>query len=119
MKRNTTLQLTEQNIEIENGCVQLSEDDFAAQFRPLRNHIDPHASYDWGDGYGTLFETFGEELEFVMQQPSQNVWTLLSLDTGDYTASGLHFVNRYGYFVCEVPTPEGVMFEVALTGVDD
>ena len=56
MKQNTTYQLPEPKLEFDgNGYCEISEDDFATLFRPLRNHLNPNASFDWGDGYGTLF----------------------------------------------------------------
>ena len=40
--------------------IELSEDAFPILFKPLPNHLNPNASFDWGEGYGTLFETYGE-----------------------------------------------------------
>jgi len=88
--------------------IDLSEDAFVALFKPQANHLNPNASFDWGDGFGTLYETFDEELEYVKQQLSNRVWTLISGDDGDYVASGCHFVNRLGYFITEVAIPDGV-----------
>jgi hypothetical protein len=40
---------------------------------------------------GTMFETYGQELDYVMSQPEQNVWTWVDGDTGtwimEYTTS--------------------------------
>ena len=94
--------------------IELDEDTFAALFRPRQNHLDPHAGWSYGDGPGCLFETFGEELEFVRSQDPLTVWTLVDGDEGQYIISGLHFVNRFGYFVCAVPLPENVDVEVPL-----
>lgn len=94
--------------------IEISEDAFAALFKPQANHLNANASYDWGDGYGTLFETFGEELSYVQAQPTENVWTLVSGDGGDFVASGFHFVNRLGYFVTSNVAPADVDIQVAL-----
>ena len=94
--------------------ITISEDAFAALFHPEPNHLNQNASFDWGNGYGTLFETYDEELEYVKQQDSVRVWTLLSGDDGDFIASGFHFVNRLGYFITKHPVPEGVDVEVQL-----
>lgn len=94
--------------------IELSEDAFAALFKPQANQLNPNASFDWGDGFGTLYETFDEELEYVQQQPRNRIWTLISGDDGDYVTSGYHFVNRLGYFITEVALPEGVDIQVSM-----
>lgn len=99
------------------SSIELSEDAFANIFRPKANHLNPNASFDWGAGYGTLFETYGEELAFVQSQPADTVWTLLSGD-GDVIVSGFHFVNRLGYFISKTPVPPGLDVSVPLEGVD-
>ena len=93
--------------------IELSEDAFAAMFRPLANQLNSHASFDWGAGYGTLFETYGEELDYVRSQDPAKIWTLQSGD-GDFITSGYHLVNRVGYFVTEVPLPAGLDILVTL-----
>lgn len=99
--------------------IEISEDAFAALFKPKANHLNANASFDWGDGYGTLFETYGEELSYVQAQSSENVWTLVSGDGGDFVVSGFHFVNRLGYFVTNNVAPAGVDIQVALEGTTD
>ena len=94
--------------------IELSEDDFAARFKPIRNHLNEFASFDWGDGFGTLFETYGEELAFVLAQDTSKVWTLCNGDDGDHVVNGCHFVNRIGYFVTEHAVPEAVEIQVVL-----
>jgi len=93
--------------------IQLGEDAFLTLFPPTRNHLDSSAGFDFGDG-GTLFETYGEELEFVRSQDPDRVWTLLECDGELHIVSGFHRVNRLGYFVCEQSIPDGVDFEVRL-----
>ena len=93
--------------------IQLSEDEFAALYQPIANHLNPNAPFDWGQGYGTIFETFGEELKYVRSQPPSTVWTFLSGD-GDVIVSGYHLVNRVGYFICRVPVGADTSVSVAL-----
>ena len=50
------------------------EDTFIERFHPIVNHIDPNAGFDFGYG-GCLFETYGQEFEFVRQQSAARVWT--------------------------------------------
>jgi len=94
--------------------VQLSEDAFANVYKPIANPFDPYAGFVWDERGGTLFETFGQQVEFVWQQDPQHVWTLLSCDDGDIIVSGRHVVNRLGYFITELAVPDGVDFEVDL-----
>ena len=101
------------------NIIEISEDAFAALFKPIANHLNPNASYDWGDGHGTLFETFDEELAFVQSQESARIWTLVDGDNGEYIDSGFHFVNRIGYFITEVAVPGGVMIQVPMPEVID
>lgn len=82
------------------------EDTFIERFRPIINHINSNAGFDFGYG-GCLFETYGEELAFVRAQSAARVWTLIEADGVLYAESGLHFVNRLGYFVAEKPVPDG------------
>ncbi len=70
-------------------------------FQPEPNHLDPNAA-----GGRCLFETYGNELAFVAgvaaSEPDR-VWTLVDYDGTLYVTSGMHYVNRLGYFVTKVP----------------
>lgn len=91
----------------------ITEDEFDATY-PLRpNHLNPKASWTIGEGPGCLFETYGEELDFVRRQDPRTVWTLLDGDDDDlYLASGYHFVNRIGYLISTVPVPSDQFIQV-------
>jgi len=98
-----------------SSLIQLSEDKFDDQYPLLRNHLNPNASWSYNDGPGCLFETYGEELEFVRGQDPSYVWTILDGDDdGQYLASGFHFVNRIGYLISTVPVPPEVEIEVRI-----
>lgn len=90
-------------------------DEFDASY-PLRtNHLNPNASWGSGEGDGCLFETYGEELDFVRQQDPRTVWTLVDGDDGDqYLLSGYHLVNRIGYLLSTVPVPEEAEIQVRI-----
>lgn len=46
-----------------------------------------------------LFETYGDELEFIMSVPVEHVWTQVDGDDGGvYIVNGRHLVNRIGYY---------------------
>lgn len=73
---------------------------FDRDFQLLQNHLNDDAS--WG---GTLFETYGDEVEFVKSMISQNrVMTVYDSDNGRVAVTpGFHLVNRIGYLVTEKP----------------
>jgi hypothetical protein len=96
-----------------NETIQLNEDDFDEQYPLLENHVNPDASWSIGSQRGCLFETYGKELEFVLQQDPRNVWTLVEGDSGDlWVISGMHLVNRIGYLVSTVPVPADQFIQV-------
>jgi hypothetical protein len=70
-----------------------------AKYQPMDNHIDTNA--------GDKFETYGEELDYVLSiantEPAR-VWTLVDGDDGNlYITSGYHLVNRVNYFITHNP----------------
>lgn len=95
--------------------IELSEEEFDTQY-PLRtNHLNPAASWAYGEGGGCLFETYGEELAFVREQDPRTVWTFIDGDEGDqYVLSGFHLVNRIGYLISTVPVPERTTIQVRI-----
>lgn len=98
----------------------LTEDEFDTRFPLVENRFNPNSSWAVGEGTGSLFETYGQELDFVRQQASRYVWTLIDGDDGNlYVVSGPHFVNRIGYLISQVPIPENTFIEVRLDSCDD
>lgn len=110
---------------------QLSEDQFEEQFEILINHFerakaDPSIDDDDICSFnGRMFETYGEELLYVLEMAKKNrVVTIIESDgewqlndsneeiSTMYYVSGWHMVNRIGYFITKEPIKEG--FEVKL-----
>ncbi len=88
----------------------MTEDEWLETYKPKTNHLDSNASWN-----GTMFETYGEEVEFVQSAPDNFVWTLLEGDEGQTLISnGYSFVNRLGYFICEVPWNENAFHEILI-----
>lgn len=83
-------------------------EDFVKKYKPVKNHLDPHAGFD-----GCLFETFGEEIEFVRRSNYRKTWTLLGNDDL-HVVPGYHWVNRMGHFITEVPYDEDEHEEFAV-----
>jgi hypothetical protein len=89
--------------------VSLTWKEFEEQFRPIKNHLvnDPDQQ---------MFETYGEELEFVLPKAEEyKVWTYLDGDECSLVISGYHFINRIGYYVCEVPYDEDTVYEIIVS----
>jgi hypothetical protein len=94
---------------------ELSEDAFDALYPLVPNQLNPGAGWALGEERGCLFETYGDELDFVRRQHPRTIWTLLDGDDGDqYLVSGYHLVNRIGYLISTVPVPECVTIQVRI-----
>lgn len=92
--------------------IELTFDEWCEQYKPIVNHLDDNASFDNGDG-GIMFETYGDEVAFVKSQSPANIWMYGSGDDGGtYVWNGWGFVNRLGYFITEVPCPDGLTIQV-------
>jgi hypothetical protein len=82
----------------------MTEDEWYEKYKPIKNHLDKNASWN-----GEMFETYGEEIQFVNSQPDENVWTWVEAEGGTYLVSGQSYVNRLGYLICTVPWTEEAM----------
>ena len=96
----------------------MSEDEFYEKYNPLKNHLDSDAAFD-----GCMFETFGEEVEFINKIAESlvkgKIWTIIEVEGKFYFLSGWHFINRFGYLVTEEIVPDDEEIEVKLdTEVD-
>ena len=84
-----------------DNFIEMTEQEWFDTYKPILNHIDDNASFD-----GHMFETYGDEVEFVKSQSPANIWMFGDGDDGGlYIWSGWGFVNRLGYFITEVPCP--------------
>lgn len=85
-------------------------------YKPIQNHLDKKASWSKDDGEnGIMFETYGKELDFVLQQKPDCIWTYCDpVDVEDddednpIIVSGYHLENRIGYFITELPFSEPI-----------
>jgi hypothetical protein len=66
------------------------------KFKPILNHFTNDPDHN-------MFETYGEEVEFVCKQDNKYVWTWIQGDMSDLIVAGYHYVNRLGYYITEVP----------------
>jgi hypothetical protein len=83
-----------------------SIDEWETHFKPITNHLDPQASWQTDEGHGTgiMFETYGAELEFVLAQPLNNVWSYMDDEEDNLIlCAGRQDSNEViGYLVTEV-----------------
>lgn len=87
----------------------MTYDEWHDFYKPIKNEITKYPS-----DTQLAFETFGEELDFVRSQPTENIWTEVDGDEGVYIINGYHLVNRIQYYVCEVPVSSEAYREVVL-----
>ena len=89
----------------------MTEKDFDTNFTPILNHLEPNSSFS-----GCMFETYGEEIEFVKEQPNNTIWTIVTGDDDTmYYISGFHFINRMGYLIMNEPiTDDDVEYDVKI-----
>ena len=55
----------------------MTEEEWFDTYKPIKNHIDPTSSFD-----GHMFETYGDEVEFVKFQDTDMIWMLGDGDDG-------------------------------------
>ena len=73
----------------------LTYDEFVTHYKPKQNHLVK--------GEQNTFETYGEEQDYVFAQDPKYVWTEVDGDGGCFIIAGRAFVNRYQYYVTELP----------------
>jgi hypothetical protein len=91
--------------------IVITEEQFEERFTMLDNHFyeNPNdCSFN-----GCLFETYGEEREYVNRVvldpvKKRHLWTIVEGDSGDklYYQSGYHIINRLGFFFTSEPVTE-------------
>jgi len=64
--------------------------------------VDTYKPISDEHGHPKMFETYGTDLEIVSVVDNSFLWTFV--DGGDYSgySAGFHFVNRLGYYICQV-----------------
>ena len=98
--------------------IELTEEEWFDTFKPIPNHIDENASFSDGDN-GYMFETYGEELDFVKSHQSNRIWTYCDGDDrGTYIFQGMRIVNRIGYFVTIVPFDANKDYQIQISSDD-
>lgn len=69
------------------------------KYKPIKNHLNDNAAFE-----GILYETYGDEVEYVRTYGvtfPNRIWTLVEEDGEMAILSGYHHVNRLGYFITQ------------------
>jgi hypothetical protein len=91
--------------------IEMDFDEWCDVYKPIQNHIDTNASFN-----GEMFETYGDEVNFVKEQDGSYIWTYGDGDDGgSYIWNGWSFVNRIGYFITEVPCPPNTTIQIQVS----
>jgi hypothetical protein len=91
--------------------IEMDFDEWCATYKPIPNNIVEDSSFD-----GTMFETYGAEVEFVKKADPAYIWMYGDGDDGGtYLWNGWHIVNRIGYFITEVPCPPDTTIQVKVS----
>jgi hypothetical protein len=97
-----------------NAFIEMDFDEWFDTYKPIKNAIDDNASFD-----GHMFETYGDEVNFVKAQDENRIWMYGSgNDGGTFVWNGWGFVNRLGYFITEVPCPENTHMQMRVSDDD-
>lgn len=73
-------------------------EEFLEKYKPIENHIDKYAAFN-----GCMFETYGEEAEYVRNSCPENIWTIITEGDDMFIIPRYHYVNRLGYFITQIP----------------
>lgn len=99
--------------------IELDMETWETIFKPQTNPIDSNASFQDENGNGIMFETYGEELEYVQATDRHYIWTYGDGDDGgSYIWNDYHFVNRLGYFISTVPWEDGTTYQIQVSEQD-
>jgi len=91
------------------NTTDMTQPEWREQFKPILN---PALDESEQDGAQELFHYKGVELEYVKAVNPNRVWTLLETDGEPVIASGIHYVNRLGFFITEEACPENKLITI-------
>ena len=91
-----------------DNLIEMTFEEADEQFKFMVNNYDENASFE-----GLMFETYGDEVEYVKTKPQDRIWMYGQGDDGGlYIWSGWGFVNRIGYFISEHPVPDKTVIQI-------
>jgi hypothetical protein len=97
-----------------DNFIEMTFEEADEKFRFMVNNYDDNASFE-----GLMFETYGDEVEYVKTKPQNRIWMYGQGDDGGlYIWSGWGFVNRIGYFISEQPVPDNTTIQIMVSEPD-
>ena len=97
-----------------DNFIEMTFEEADEQFKFMVNNYDDNASFE-----GLMFETYGDEVEYVKTKPENRIWMYGQGDDGGlYIWSGWGFVNRIGYFISEQPVPDNTIIQIMVSEPD-
>ena len=102
----------------------LTEEEFMETYKPMKNQFHEQDCKEYVAFDGCMYETYGKELEYVMSMAKKKrVWTIIETDDmlhyNTCFSTGMRFVNKFGYFVCEVPYTEHINVNIDAFATSD
>ena len=79
---------------------EITYEQWESKYKPVINHLD---KYSPPADPSRMFETYGEEYDYVCSQDPKYVWTMVDGDMSTLLVPGRSIINRLAYYVCEVP----------------
>jgi hypothetical protein len=86
--------------------IRLPYDEWFDKYQPILNEITGDEQYQ--------FETYGDELQYVLQQDDKHIWTEMDGDEGVSIVSGYHLVNRIQYYITVKPWDDLIEIPVSI-----
>lgn len=78
----------------------MNYEQFVENYEPIKNHLSEGGAFN-----GTMFETYGNEMDLVKevlaQAGNKRIWTYVGEGNNEMIVPGLRFVNRLGYFITQ------------------
>jgi hypothetical protein len=91
-----------------DNFIEMTFEEADEQFKFMVNNYDEYSSFD-----GLMFETYGDEYEYVRSVSPDRIWMYGDGDDGgSFIWSGWGFVNRLGYFISEKPVPPNTKIQI-------
>lgn len=84
---------------------KLPFDEWEATYQPMTNAITNDSD---------KYETYGDELEYILQQDDRHVWTEMDSGEGISIVSGYHLVNRINYYITNKPWTDDIEVPVCV-----
>lgn len=95
--------------------INLTDEEWDTEYKPIRNHFQTG-----GFDEQQLFETYGQELQFVQNTDPAHVWTQVDGDDGGiYIVNGYASVNRIGYYITAKPHDPHKFISVCVISPDE